>query len=163
MFNGKTSTNSIAEGNCPCPACRHGELYVMPLMDALACTFCRHIFVSDAQRQLLTMVDSSSPMTWRWNGRVWQDANRNGMQLGWGFGLFALILVLLPTGLVSLATYIFPPLPGSRLAWVPVFWIGLTFFSHFAFALSLLIEYYQFPVLAYLQAVGRNLTSRIFS
>jgi hypothetical protein len=83
------------------------------------------------------------------------------MELGWGFGVFAVILILLPTVLVSLATYIFPPLPGSRLAWIPAFWIGLTFFSHFAFALSLFIEYYQFPVLAYLQAVVRNLTSRI--
>lgn len=160
MNSKDSASNFSGDGGYTCPVCRYGQISAMPLMDALACNFCRHIYTFDPIKQSLTMADSASPLTWRWNGRSWQDANRNGDELTWGVGLGAIALVLLPTTLVGLSAYIFAPIPGTPLSWVPTFWIGLTFVTHFAFVVSVVIEYYQFPVLTYLQAMQRRLLRR---
>jgi hypothetical protein len=159
MSSKKSASHFRGDGVYSCPVCRHGEIWAMPLMDTLACNFCRHIFTYDQNQQSLTMADSASPVTWRWNGRGWRGAHRDGIELGWGVGLAAIALVLLPTTLVALSAYIFPPISGSAFSWVPTFWIGLTFLAHCAFVASVVVEYYQFPVFAYLQAMQRHLVN----
>lgn len=149
-----------ADGDYPCPVCHHGQISTMPLMEALACNFCRHIFTLDAVTQHLTMADSSLPLTWRWNGRGWRSIYQNGIVIGWGIVLGAIAFILLPTTLVALSAYIFPAEPDTFLSWLPLFWIGLTFVCHLLLVVSIAIESYQFPVFAYLNAIQRNLLRR---
>lgn len=158
MLNSKNNDKNLSFDNVySCPLCRHGEIAAMPLMEAFACNFCRHIFTIDLATKSLKLADSSSPISWYWSGKDWIGANRNGIQLGWGVALGAIALVLLPTSLVAFSAFLFPPTPGSRLAWLPKFWIGLTFFSHFWFVGSLVAEYYQFPIFVYLKTIQRRL------
>ena len=161
------SPNSPAEtsrlnynGIYTCPACRHGEISAIALMDAFACDFCRHIFTANLETQVLKMTDSLQPLTWYWNGRNWQGARREGVELGWGIVVGAIAFVLFPPSLVGLATYLFPPLPHSPLSWFPSFWTGLTFVSHLTCVIWLMVEYYQFPVFVYLRTWQRYLLGR---
>lgn len=113
-------------------------------MDAFACDFCRHIFTPNLEAQTIEVVDSVQPMTWRWTGQGWRQSrqlDRDLTLLVWGLGG---VLVLLPPGLVWLAGYIFPPLPGSPGANVPLLWAGLTLLCHSLLALWLVAEHYQF-------------------
>ncbi|NES83662.1 MAG: hypothetical protein F6K10_20870 [Moorea sp. SIO2B7] len=144
----------------PCPVCRHGKIEPLTLMEAFACNFCNHIFTANLEQQLLKMADSQFPLTWCWNGRTWRGLQREGVNLGWGYGVAAIAFVLLPPSLVGLSAYLFPPLPGSRLFWLPTFWIGLTFLCHLACLGWLVVEYYQFPVWMYLGAMRRQFLSR---
>ena len=154
----RRATNSLSyQGVYSCPVCRRGEISAMPLMEAFACDFCRHIFTANLEKQVLKMADSSLPLSWYWNGRSWQGAHRAGAQLGWGIWVAALAFVLFPPMLVGIGAYIFPPLPGSRLSWLPAFWTGLTFFSHLACVGWLVVESYQFPVFAFLRVWRRRL------
>ncbi|MGB3205975.1 MAG: hypothetical protein WBB28_13375, partial [Crinalium sp.] len=137
-----------------------GQISTMPLMEALACNFCRHIFTLNVVTQHLTMADSSLPLTWRWNGRGWRSVYQNGVVIGWGIVLGAIAFVLLPATLVALSAYIFPAEPDTFLSWLPLFWIGLTFVCHLLLVVSIVIESYQFPVFAYLNAIQRNLLHR---
>lgn len=148
------------QGVYPCPVCRLGQIIAISLMDALACDCCNHIFTADLERQVLKMADRQPPLTWRWNGRNWIGAHLEGVQWGWLYWLFALALVVLPTALIGLAAYTFPPTPGSRLSWLPIVWTGLTFLSHLAIVGWLAIEFYQFPVWAYLRIRRRQLLGR---
>ncbi len=75
--------------------------------------------------------------------------------------LLAVAFVLLPTTLIGLTAYTFPPIPGTPLCWLPIVWTGLTFISHLAIIINIIIDYYQFPVSLYLKAVGINLWYRI--
>lgn len=148
------------QGIYTCPVCRHGEISALSLMDAFACNFCRHIFTANLEKQWLKMADSSLPLTWYWNGRSWLSLPRAGAELGWGAGLAAIVFVILPPALVGLSAYLFPPLPNEPLSWFPTFWTGLTFFSHLACVIWLMIEYYQFPVFAFLRVWRQHLLGR---
>ncbi len=113
-------------------------------MDAFACDFCRHIFTPNLEAQTIEVVDSVQPMTWRWTGQSWRQSrhlDRDLTLLVWGLGA---VLVLLPPGLVWLAGYVFPPLPDSPGASVPLIWAGLTLLCHSLLALWLVAEHYQF-------------------
>ena len=44
----------------------------MPLMDAYACNFCRHILEANLEQQTVHIVDGVQPMGWRWLGWRWQ-------------------------------------------------------------------------------------------
>jgi hypothetical protein len=144
----------------PCPVCRLTQLKAMPLMDAMACDCCRHIFTADIERQQLKMVDRQPPLTWRWNGRNWTGAHLEGVEWGWTYWLLAVAFVVLPTTFIWLAAYTFPPEPGSTLSWVPVFWTGLTFLSHLTIIGWLVTEFYQFPIRAYLRVRWQQLLGR---
>lgn len=139
-----------------CPVCYHGQISAMTLMDAFSCNFCNHIFTANLVEQSLKIADSSSPLSWRWNGRNWQ-ANHPYVKWSWVIKLLAVAFILLPTTLMGLAAYTFPPMPGSVLCWLPIFWTGLTFLSHLVIIVSIVMEYYQFPLKLYLKSVGRNL------
>ncbi|WP_225938327.1 hypothetical protein [Leptothermofonsia sichuanensis] len=130
-----------------CPVCRHGQIATLPLMDAFACNFCRHIFTADLRTQSIRVEDSSQPMTWRWNGRNWQGASSHmDMDLTVIIWLVGIALIVLPPGLIWLSSHAFPPMQGSAWYWFPTIWVGLAFLSHFLFVAWLLVEHYQFPL-----------------
>ncbi|GAC1457195.1 MAG: hypothetical protein NVS2B14_01550 [Chamaesiphon sp.] len=126
----------------------------------MACNFCRHIFTANLDLQQLKMADSHPSLTWRWNGRTWVEAHLEGVELGWGYCFFAVILVALPTTLSGLAAYTFPPVPESLLSWLPYAWTGLVFLSHLAIVVWLVVEFYQFPIWIYLRVIRQNLVER---
>lgn len=140
-----------------CPVCRHGEVSSMPLMETFACNFCHHIFTVNYDKQLLKMADSQLPLTWYWNGKTWKGIQREGLEMGWIYIVCGLAFLLLPTGVIALGAYLFPPLPDSPLAWLPIFWIVLTFLAHLSCLGWLVVEYYQFPVFLYFRAMKRRL------
>jgi hypothetical protein len=161
MHSAKNSDTYLSyQGIYPCPVCRLGKIEALPLMEALACDFCHHIFTANLERQRLQMADRQPPLTWRWNGRTWVGAHLEGVELGWGYLLGAVALVFLPPTLVGLAAYTVPPDPGSTLSWLPVFWTLLTFLSHLGIVGWLVIEFYQFPVGMYLRVMRQRLLFR---
>lgn len=145
------------QGVYPCPVCRLGQIEALPLMDAMACNFCNHIFTADLEKQQLKMPSRQPPLIWRWNGRKWTEAQLEGVELGWGYWLAAVALVILPTTLIGLCAYTFPPTPGIPLSCLPTVWTGLTFLSHLGIIGWLVIEFHQFPIGAYLRAIRQHL------
>ncbi|MEB3339560.1 hypothetical protein [Okeania sp.] len=139
-----------------CPVCYHGEISAITLMDAFSCNFCHHIFSADMEKQSLKIADSSSPLSWKWNGKKWK-ADHPQAEWNWMIQLLAVGFVLLPTMLIGLSAYFFTPIPGTPLCWLPIFWTVLTFLSHLVIIINIVVDYYQFPVKLYLKALGRNL------
>ncbi|NJR64594.1 MAG: hypothetical protein HC772_03535 [Leptolyngbyaceae cyanobacterium CRU_2_3] len=129
-----------------CPICRHGQIAELILMDAFACNFCRHIFTANFPTQSIQVVDSSQPMSWRWNGRKWQSVYHHTSSLTLVVWLISAILVMLPASIVWLSSVLFPPLPGSTWSWFPQLWVACTFGSHLVMVSWLLIEHYQWPL-----------------
>lgn len=156
-----TSTHLDFYGTYTCPVCRHGEITAIPLMEAFACNFCRHIFTANLEQQTLKMADSQLPLTWRWNGKTWTGGHREDNQLSWGYWIAGIAFVFLPTSIVGLVAYLFAPLPGSKLAWLPFFWTIFTFFAHLTCLGWLVLEYYQFPLSLYLRAIGDRIAARL--
>lgn len=148
------------QGIYPCPICRLDQLKAIPLMEAMACDCCRHIFSVNLERQQLKMVDRHPPLSWNWNGKSWKGAHLEEVEWGWTSWLFAIGFIVLPTTLIWTTAYTFPPEPGSRLSWLPTAWIGLTFLSHLGIIAWLVTEFYQFPVRVYLRARWQQLFSR---
>jgi len=140
-----------------CPACRQGNLATMPLMDAFACSFCRHIFTANLDQQAISMADSPVPLLWYWTGQAWKSRSQVDTRWGWIYGVAIVAFILLPTAIVGCGAYYFPPLPGSRLAWLPSVWVGLTFTAHLTCISWLLLAYYQFSPAIYLQATRNRL------
>ncbi|MBD2185862.1 hypothetical protein [Aerosakkonema funiforme] len=143
-----------------CPVCRYGELSVLTLTESFACNFCRHIFTTNLNDQLLIMADSSQPMAWRWTGRNWKIAHQKDSELTAVLWLLGAALVIFPTLIVGLSAYIFPAEEGSYGAWLPKFWIGLTFVCHLSFVVWLLAENYQLPYYMVLKVKLREFLSR---
>lgn len=142
-----SETNSLSyQDSYLCPICRHGRITGLTLMDAFACNFCRHIFTANLSMQTVQVVDSSQPMSWRWTGRNWQVAYRDDPSLTIVIWLIGTVLVTLPSLIVWLSTYLFPPLPGSRWDWLPGAWLGCTFGIHLLMVSWLLAEHYQIPI-----------------
>ena len=160
-----SSWESIAplnyQGVYSCPVCRQGQISGLPLMDAFACNFCRHIFTANLEKQWIQVVDGSQPQAWRWNGRQW-IANRrsNDVELTWEIWLVGIALVILPPLLVWLAYHTFPPETSSAGSWFPPVWIGFTFACHLAMVGWLMVEHYQFPIYVSLQVRWRQLWGR---
>lgn len=148
------------QGIYPCPVCRVGKVSHMPLMEAMACDFCQQIFTVNLEQQQLAMPSRQPPLVWRWNGFNWTEAHLEGVEFGWGYVLAAVGFILLPTTLIGVIAYNFPPNPDVPLSWVPYVWTGLTFLSHLLIIVWLLIEIYQIPIRAYLRAVQQRLLRR---
>jgi len=141
----------------PCPVCRSGEISALPLMeDTFSCQFCQHLFSADVKQQLITMMDSEIPLSWYWNGKRWSNPQRKGIEIGWEYAIASIIFILFPTLIVGIGAYLFPPVPGTPLAWLPTAWTVLTLIAHSAILVWLFIEFYQFPVVMYLRAMMRR-------
>lgn len=124
-----------------CPVCESGDLSAIALMDAFACSFCRHIFTANLQTQSVQLSDSLQPMAWRWNGLRWRTAQQSGTAdyLIW---LFSGGLTAAPVVLIALSNYVFPPLESTDF---PLMWTALTLMSHGAMSSWLLAEYHRWP------------------
>lgn len=144
----------------PCPVCRFTQLKAMALMDAMACDCCHHIFTADLERQQLKMADRQPPLSWYWNGKNWKGAHLEGVEWGWAAWIFAVGLVVLPTTIIGLTAYTFPPSPDSTLSWLPFAWTGLTFSLHLAIIGWLVMEFYQFPIRAFLRVRRQQIFGR---
>lgn len=160
MPSSKNLASFNYQGVYPCPVCRLGQISGMPLMDAMACELCHHIFTGDLEKQQLKMASRQPPLIWRWNGRNWTGAQLEGMEFGWGYWLAAFALVVLPPTLIGLTLYAFPPIPGTPLFWLPYVWTGLAFLSHMGIIGWLVVEFYQLPVRAYLRIRWQHLFER---
>ena len=134
-----------------CPLCSHGTLSTIAMMDAMSCDFCRHIFSIDLDQPLieppvLKIEDTAYPLSWQWTGQQWKaQAQAEPQLLRWLWSLCAAI-ILIPSGLMSLAVHLFPPTPHSRGAWFSSLWLGLTILAHVTIAFWLLCEHYQWPI-----------------
>lgn len=112
-------------------------------MDAFACDFCRHIFEANFEQQTVQVVDSSQPMIWRWNGSTWRSGRVLDKNLTLFLWIISASLVFLPVSMIGISLYMFPPMSGSRWAWVPAVWAVCTFLSHLVMVSWLLAEHYQ--------------------
>lgn len=149
------------QGHYRCPVCYYGELSGMTLMESFGCNFCRHIFTADLQTQVLRLADHTQALSWRWDGRRWQPSYASDPSRARTLALVGSALVLLPTLVVGLAVYLFPPLPDAPGGWFPVGWVGLTCLSHLALVLWLAGESYLFPPYRALPIqLSRRLTRR---
>ncbi|MEA5448941.1 hypothetical protein VB780_10205 [Leptolyngbya sp. CCNP1308] len=129
-----------------CPVCRHGQIQPMALMDAYACSFCRHIFEVNLEQQTVHVVDSVQPMGWRWQGWRWQPLYQSRGDITLTLWLIGLALVILPAGIVALGGYIFPPLEATAgMNWSMVWALG-TLAAHSAMVGWLIAEHHQFPI-----------------
>jgi hypothetical protein len=115
-------------------------------MEAYACTFCRHIFEFNLDQQVVNVVDSVQPMGWRWQGRRWQPIYQGRSDITLTLWLVGAVLVVVPTSLVALGGYVFPPLePPEGLSWSTAWAVG-TLLAHATMVGWLIAEHYQFPV-----------------
>ncbi len=160
MFNSSSSPTYLNyQSTYNCPVCRHGQIAGMAMMDAFGCDFCNSIFTANLEQQVLKKVDSQPSLMWYWDGKNWRGGHSSELELGWGYPIAAIAFILLPPTIVGLAAYLLPPLPGSYLSWLPWLWTILTFFMHLACVIWLVMEYYQFPIMAYLRALQRRFWS----
>lgn len=159
-----SSTNKVTDfnyqGTYPCPVCRLGQIEALPLMDAMACNSCRHIFTATLEKQRLFMADRQPSSIWWWNGRTWVGTHVEGMKLGWGYLLIAATFVLLPPTLIGLSAYFLLETPGTSKSWVPGVWTGLTFLSHLGIIGCAVVGFYQFSIGAYLRVMRQHLFKR---
>jgi hypothetical protein len=142
-------------GDYPCPVCHVGKITHMPLMEAMACDFCQEIFTINLEQQQIKMPSRQPPLVWHWNGFSWTEAQLEGVELGWGYGLAAISFIFFPTSLIGIAAYNFPPNINEPITWLPSIWTILTFLLHLVIIIWIFIEIYQIPVVAYLRAINR--------
>lgn len=133
------------QDNFPCPICRKGQVQSMVMMETLSCSFCRHIFSADLSHQILRVEDQVPKSTWAWTGDRWTSGNLVNVDLTKLVWLTSLFMVVIPTSLMGLSAYIFPPIGGLHWNSFSVVWSGLTFGSHLLIAAWLLVEHYQLP------------------
>ena len=129
------------------------------MMETFACGFCQHIFTANLEQQTLKVADSQLPITWQWIGQKWQGVHRKN-ELSWSYGIAAIVFVSLPTLIVAMSSYLFPPLSDSRLSWLPLTWVFMTLLAHLACIGWLGLEYYQFPLGLYLANLSRRILLR---
>lgn len=130
----------------PCPVCRQGHIQALVLTDAFACGHCQHILSVDLQQQEVSLIDSPQKITWIWEGQRWKvkrgnhSANLSAIVL-----VAAVLLTVLPSGLVWLSGLLFPPLSTTSSVTFSMMWALLTFLTHLGLVLWLIGEHYQIP------------------
>ncbi len=146
MSSGGSSLRALTyQDTYTCPVCCHGELSVLTLTDAFACSFCRHIFTANLESQSLQMLDSVQPMVWFWTGQRWRKNGRiegHAVVVVW---MFALAIACLPAVLVLLSNYMFPPIDGGGINQFSLIWTMATLLAHAGIVLWLIAEHYQWP------------------
>ncbi|MBT9314923.1 hypothetical protein [Leptothoe spongobia] len=128
-----------------CPVCGHGELSVLTLTDAFACSFCRHIFTANLDAQSLQMVDGVQPLVWFWTGERWRHNQRPDGHVTAVVWSFALAIACLPALLVIASNYMFPPIDNAGLNQFSLIWTVATLLAHAGIVLWLIAEHYQWP------------------
>ena len=144
-----------------CPVCRHGQIQPMTLMDAYACSFCRHIFAVNLDQQTVHVVDKVQSMGWRWQGWRWQPFYQGRGDITLTLWLVGVMLVILPAGIVAMGGYVFPPLEDySGLNW-SLAWAIATLAAHSAMVGWLFAEHYQFPSYVLMKIRLQRLADRL--
>ena len=156
----KLVTDFNFNGTYPCPVCRLGQIKALPLMDAMACDSCRHIFTASLEKQRLFMADRQPSLIWCWNGRTWVGVHVEKVKLGWGYLLIAAAFVLLPPTLFGLSAYFLLSTPGTSKSWLPAIWTGLVFLSHLGLIGYAVIGFYQFSIGTYLRVMRQQMFRR---
>jgi hypothetical protein len=132
-----------------CPICRHGKLNDMVMMDTLCCSFCRHIFSVNfnvkLEQQILQVEDRIPQTVWRWQGDRWISLHPVNVDLSILVWMTSVFLVAIPSGVIWLSAYVFPPIGGLMWNSFPIVWGDVTFSIHFLIAAWLLVEHYQLP------------------
>lgn len=144
-----------------CPVCRHGQLEVMALMDAYACSFCRHIFEANLEQQTIHVVDGVQPMGWRWQGWRWQSLHQGRTDIAVTLWVVGLALVVLPAGIVALGGYLFPPFENTTEVNWSLVWALITLAAHGTMVGWLIAEHYQFPAYVLAKIRLRRLLERL--
>lgn len=136
------------EDSYPCPFCRQGQISGLYLMEVFACNLCDRIFSSNLPQQTLTLETGLGPRAkqWRWCGDRWQPKHKSTGPLIMALWGLSIAIILLPTALIGLSGYMFPPLPTQEAVGFPMLWAGLTGVSHLALVLWFWLEYYQISV-----------------
>ncbi|NJN37463.1 MAG: hypothetical protein HC790_00075 [Acaryochloridaceae cyanobacterium CSU_3_4] len=128
-----------------CPVCRYGQLNPLMLMDAFACSFCRHIFTANLSQQSVCLADTTQSIYWRWTGQRWQPLHHANSELTVAIWILSVGLTVIPTTLIGLIYQIFPPLEDSAGAEFPLLWLVLVFLAHLIITVWILAEFYQIP------------------
>jgi len=129
----------------PCPVCRNGALQGMVMMDAWSCSFCRHIFSANLAEQVLRLEDTVPKTAWRWQGDRWASLHSTRGDLSILVWFTSVFLLVIPSGLIWLGAYVFPPMGGLTWNSFSIVWGEITFSVHFLIAAWLLVEHYQLP------------------
>mgnify|MGYP000438889166 CR=1 FL=1 len=130
----------------PCPVCRHGQLNNLVLMDAFACSFCRHIFTANLLQQSICLADGRQAIAWRWAKQRWQPLHHPEIDFPLGVWLLCSGLAIIPPTLIWIFHHMFPPLSSSSGDQFHLLWLGVVFSAHALIALLILAEFYQFPL-----------------
>ena len=145
LSSGSSLRNLSYHDTYTCPACSHGELSVLTLTDAFACSFCRHIFTANLETQSLQMVDAIRPMVWFWTGERWRHNRASDGHVTAVVWSFALAIACLPALLVVVSNYMFPPIDSDGLNRFSFIWTMATLLAHAGIVLWLIAEHYQWP------------------
>lgn len=144
MWN-SSRPNSQQHRAYPCPSCNQGFLYRLELMEAHGCTHCGNLVELDLQGQIARSLSTAPPLSYHWQRDRWLPTYRRDLRLNGLAILSLMVFTVLPTAIAALVVYIFPPLLGSRGAWVPYVWVVAVGAAHCLSALWLLTECYQWP------------------
>jgi rubredoxin len=128
-----------------CPICRYGKLNAMVMMDAFSCDFCRHIFSVNLEQQILRVEDRVPKTGWRWQNDRWTTLKPLDVDLSILVWITSIFLVTIPSGMIGLSAYVFPPIGGLMWNSFSIVWAEITFSVHFLIATWLLVEHYQLP------------------
>jgi hypothetical protein len=128
-----------------CPICRHGQLNPMVMMETFSCGFCRHIFSVNLTEQVLRVEDRVPHSAWRWNNDRWSALNLINVNLSMIVWMTSVFLVTVPSGVIWLSAYVFPPIGGLTWNSFSIVWGEIVFSVHFLIAAWLLVEHYQLP------------------
>lgn len=133
------------EDRYPCPFCRQGQISHWYLMEVFSCGLCDRIFSADLSQQTIQLENDTEyrKRRWRWSGHRWQRSEKQDTSV-WLL-LLSLAVVILPTTLIGVAGYLFPPLPQDTIPF-PVRWAALTGILHLAVVLWFWLAYYQIPL-----------------
>ncbi|MBF2001803.1 MAG: hypothetical protein IGS50_06325 [Synechococcales cyanobacterium C42_A2020_086] len=138
----------------PCPACRLGQIQALPLMEAMACDTCRHIFTTNVERQRLLLADRTPALAWHWNGKNWTGAHVEGRRLSWLYWLSAAAFLLLPPMLIGVSAYMVSA--EGELPRFSLVWAGLALLLHGALIGRSLLGFYRLPLGIFLRAIRRK-------
>jgi hypothetical protein len=117
----------------------------MVMMDAFSCGFCRHIFSANLTEQVLRVEDRVPQTAWRWQGDRWSSLNPVSVDLSIIVWMTSVFLFTIPSGVIWLSAYVFPPIGGLTWTSFSIVWGEIVFSVHCLIAAWLLVEHYQLP------------------
>ncbi|MGB7413308.1 MAG: hypothetical protein WA902_03785 [Thermosynechococcaceae cyanobacterium] len=146
---GESAWRSLQDDDSyPCPFCRQGQVQCLCLMEVFSCGLCDRIFSVNLPQQSLTLETGTGPrsLRWYWSGYGWQSERQRTSGPMLILQLLSIAFALLPTLLIGISAYLFPPLPSQDTVSFPLVWAILTGVLHLALLLWFWLAYYQIPI-----------------